>query len=249
LTRRRRGRALCAAAVLFFSAAGSAAAQSPRVVFGLSGGVQSAAKAVPDRFEFESNVETATVDVKYPAASAVMIDGSVGVRLWKQIGAGVAVSNATRDGSAEIDARIPHPLLFAQPRTVTGSQSGITRQETAVHVQLLYMIEAGRKITLTLGGGPSVVHLGQELVTAVNYDESYPFDAATFKSADTHRATGSATGFNAGADLRWMFTRSVGLGALVRFSRATIDLTTEDKRTLSIQAGGVQGGLGVRITF
>jgi hypothetical protein len=221
----------------------------PRFVVGVSGGVQGSAPTVSDHFEFERNVETATVDVKYPTTPQALIDAGIGVRLWKHLGAGVAVSYAMRSGSAEVDAQIPHPLAFGQPRMVEGSQGGIDTAETDVHVQLLYAVQTSPRITLTLSAGPSIVHLEQELLNGVTYDETYPFDVATFRSAQSRRAKASAAGFNAGADLRWMFSRSIGLGGLVRYSRATVDLATSDNRTLSIRAGGVQGGVGIRIVF
>ena len=93
-------------------------------------------------------------------------------------------------------------------------------------MQLLYGIDVNPRLTVTLSGGPSVVRIEQSLVTDVKYDESYPFDEATFRSAGTRRAKASAAGFNAGADVRWMFARSYGLGAVVRYSRATVDLGT-----------------------
>jgi hypothetical protein len=244
---------LLAAATLILApgAAVRASAQSsqPRVVIGVNGGVQSPPPAVSDRFDFESSVETATVAVSYPAKSAVLVDAGVGIRLWQHVGTGLAVSHATSSGSAEIDARIPHPLLFDQPRTVPGSQAGIDRTETAVHVQLLYAIDVNPRLTVTLSGGPSFVRIEQALVTDVKYDESYPFDEATFRSAGTRRAKASAAGFNAGADVRWMFARSYGAGALVRYSRATVDLDTPANQPLSVRGGGVQAGIGLRIVF
>ena len=234
---------LAAAALILPGVATRAEAQSatPRFVIGVSGGVQGSGSAVSDHFEFERNVETATVDVTYPTKPQTLIDAGIGVRLWKHLGAGVAVANAMRSGSADVDARIPHPLAFGQLRTVEGKQSGIDTTETDVHVQLLYAVQASPAITLTLSAGPSIVHLDQELVSGVTYDETYPFDVATFRSAEARHAKASAAGFNAGADLRWMFSRSIGLGGLVRFSRATVDLTTSDNRTLSVRAGGAGG--------
>jgi hypothetical protein len=231
------------------SLARSAAAQSgDRFVIGVSGGVQSAGPEIADHFEFETNVETATVNVTYPPRPAALVDAGVSVRLWKHLGAGIAISRASRTGSAEVDARIPHPLLFEQPRTVTGSQSGVSVAETDAHVQAFYAVEASRRVTVMFFGGPSFVHLERELVTEIKYDETYPFDEATFRSAVTRRARASKIGFNAGADVRWMFTRSVGLGGLVRFSRATVDLTA-DSRTVRVTAGGVQAGIGIRLAF
>lgn len=226
-----------------------AAAQSGgRILVGLSGGVQSGAPPLTDHFEFERNVETATVDVKYPAKSAVLVDGSLTARVWKEIGAGVAVSQGTRSGSALVDARIPHPLLFQQPRTVAGSQSALDTAETGVHIYLAYAVRATRRLTVTPFGGPSFLHLARELVRDVTYNESYPYDAATFSSAPTRRATAGAIGVNAGVDLRWMFARSVGIGGLVRFTRATIDLSAGD-RSLPVRAGGIQAGAGIRLVF
>ena len=80
------------------------------------------------------------------------------------------------------------------------------------------------------------------------YDETYPFDTATFRSATTRRSKASVTGFNAGADLQWMFGRHIGLGGMVRFTRGSVDLTTENDRRISVRAGGVQAG-GLRIGF
>ncbi len=242
--------ATAAALTLTPSLALRASAQSPapRVVVGLSGGIQASAPAFSDRFEFESNVETAAVAVEYPGGSAGAGDASVGVRLWKGLGAGVAVSTAARTGSADLDARLPHPLLFERPRSLTGSQSGIRSSEIGVHTQLLYTLPVTARVALVLSGGPSVVRLTQDLVTGVTYDDTYPFDEVTFRNAPARRAKASATGFNAGADLRWRFTRSVGLGALVRYSRASVDLRA-DARTVQVRIGGAQAGVGMRVTF
>jgi hypothetical protein len=231
------------------SLAARAAAQSgDRIVVAVSGGVQGGAPRLTDHFEFERNVETATVDVKYPTKPAVLVDGSVTARIWKRLAVGAAVSQATRSGAAQVDARIPHPLLFQQPRTLSGTQSGVDTAETGIHLQIACAIRVTRRITVTPSGGPSYVRVGQELVTDVKYDETYPYDTATFTSAPTRRATAAALGFNAGADVRWMFTRSAGLGGLVRFTRANVDLTS-GSRTVPVQAGGIQAAAGLRFVF
>jgi hypothetical protein len=47
----------------------------------------------------------------------------------------------------------------------------------------------------------------------------------------------------------WFFSKNVGVGGLVRFSRATIDLDAPENRTVSVDAGGVYAGGGVRVIF
>lgn len=242
-------------AVFVLSVAGALASQAdaqvsaPRVVIDVSGGVQGSGPAVADRLEFESNVETATIDVRYPSASSTVLTGGLGVRVWKHLGLGVSVSNATRSGSADIDGRIPHPFFFGQPRTLTGSSSGIERTETAAHLHGLVALPVGRRVVLTLSGGPTLMRLEQSLVSEVRYEDTYPFDAVTFTSARTERPKASAAGFNAGADVRWMLTRTLGVGALVRYARADVDLGVTGGEMLRIRAGGVQASGGLRVIF
>ncbi len=248
----RQARTLALAMATALACAIPAAAQNTAnagVVVSLNGGTQVAADSLSDHFDFERNAETATVDVKYPAKPGVLVDAGIGVRLWKRLGAGVAVAYVTRDGAAQVDARIPHPFQFERSRTVTGKQGSITRAETGVHFQLQYSFEASRRLSVVLSGGPSWLGVEQKLVTDVQYDEAYPYDEATFRSATARRSKASAVGVNAGADLRWMFGRTIGLGALVRFTRGTVDLETQDDRRVSVRAGGVQAGVGLRFVF
>ena len=102
---------------------------------------------------------------------------------------------------------------------------------------------------LTLSAGPSWVSVEQEAVTGVTVSESYPYDAAAFGGGVTKILKTSAQGFHAGFDVAWMFSRSAGIGGLVRYTRADMDLTVAEGRTLAVKAGGVQGGLGLRIAF
>ena len=98
-------------------------------------------------------------------------------------------------------------------------------------------------------GGPSILHVNQAVVTDVNYSEEYPYDTAAFTGVDSRDVKASATGFNAGADVRWMFSRHVGLGGLVRFTRGTVDLDGPDNRTITVDAGGTHVGAGLRVVF
>ena len=66
---------------------------------------------------------------------------------------------------------------------------------------------------------------------------------ATYVGVDSRRLSGTATGFNAGADVRWMFTRNVGVGGPRGVTRASVDLTRK-QLTISVDAGSAQVGAG-----
>jgi hypothetical protein len=236
--------------LLALGAAAPAAAQGllDRVWVTVDGGVQAAPSHLTDAFTIDEFVETGTVKADYPAKAATLFGGSVGIRVWKQLGAGVAITQTSSRGEVAIDARIPHPFFDNQLRPVEGSES-IKRSETAAHVEIAYLLDVNRNVRVILSAGPSFFSVDQPIVTAVHYSEQYPYDMATFTRAETIRASKSAAGFHAAADAFWMFTRTIGAGGIVRVSRATVDADAGTGRTISVEAGGVQAGVGLRLVF
>jgi hypothetical protein len=220
-----------------------------RFTIGVSGGVQQAAEDVSDHFSFPKNVETEAVDVTYSMKPWGLIDLAAGYRLWKNLGVGVAVSVTSGKGKADVTASVPHPFFFNQPRTVTGTEDDIAHSETGVHLQLQYLVPASGRLHFILEGGPSWLNVDHEVVTDVTVTESYPFDTAAFGGAVSKSTKGSAVGFNAGIDVTWLFAESVGVGGIVRYTRADVDLTAVEGRSLTIKAGGLQGGVGIRVVF
>lgn len=239
---------LCA---LFVAGAAPAAAQTwpERVHISVNAAFQPTANDFSDRFEFERNLETGSTEVDYRVQGGFVFDVGGGVRLWKQIGAGVAVSQFSRNNTAQTVSQVPHPFFFNQPREVSGEAGDVTRTETGVHVQLMYLIDPKGPLRVVLSGGPSFFTVKQDMVEEVLVTETFPFDTAEFASVRQTEQSGSATGFNVGADVFWMFSRRVGAGGLVRFARTSVDLDAPGNRTVSVDAGGVYAGGGLRIVF
>ena len=251
--------ACCLAGTLGFSSAAHAQVGArrpaprrlgePRVTIGISGGAQSPAGTLSDQIRFDRNVEAETIDVKYPRSPGVVVDVGLGVRVWKRLGLGFAVAHVSGDGTADVTASVPHPFFFNQPRTVTGKQGAIAREETGMHLQVQYVVPASKRLRVVLGAGPSRIKLTQDVISDVNVVERYPYDTAEFQSAATKGSTASVNGFNAGIDVTWKMSRGIGFGGLVRYTRADADLDVRTGHTLSMKAGGVQGAAGVRFAF
>jgi opacity protein-like surface antigen len=150
--------------------------------------------------------------------------------------------------SASITAVIPHPLLFNAPRTVQGSNDDVAHSEQNVHVDLMYALPV-RAVDVKVMGGPTFFNLKQDFVSGVTVNETYPFDTALFASATTKRVSKAAVGFNAGVDISRLLTSHVGVGALIRYSRADVKFDDPDIGKQTVKAGAVEVTAGVRFRF
>ena len=225
------------------------AAGEPRISVSLSAGYRATASEFDERLSFSVYQEPGTTDVTYPVDAGVLFDGGGAVRIWRGLGAGIAVSRFVHDGTAATTSSLPHPLLLSRNRTLAGEAAGISREETAVHVLVQYALRLTPRLQLTVMGGPSRIGVTQTLVREVNYSEAYPYDEVQFTGVDADAVDGSAVGFHAGVDVSWMLTRTFGIGGLVRLSGATVDLDVPGRRALPVDAGGAHAGAGVRLRF
>jgi hypothetical protein len=246
--------------LLLIASTGTAQTWSERVYVSVNGAFQSTTNDFGDRFEFDKDLETGSTDVDYRVGSGVVFDGGGGVRLWKNFGVGAAVSVFNRKNPADTTTRSPHPFLFNQGREVTGAADDITRTETAVHVQAMYFLATSGHLRVVLSGGPTFFRLKQDLVSEVALTETFPYDTAAFSTVRKQTITGTAPSFNVGADVVWMLRPGFGVGGLVRFSRASIDLdapvsrasselNAPSNRTVSVDGGGIYAGGGIRLLF
>jgi hypothetical protein len=243
-------RAMIGLAVLTLPSAAAAQSAWPgRVVVSVNGGVQSSSRTFSDRITFPLYLEEASINVDYAVESAALFDGGAIVRLWGNLGAGVAVSRFTDDRAAMIEGTLPHPFQFNQPRSIEGEAPNMRRRETSTHLQFAWMAAPTNRVRFVLSGGPSWINVEQGLVTDVRYTEAYPFDEAIFSSTERIIDKESAVGFNVGADVMWVFSKNLGVGGIIRFSRATTTVSPAAGRSIEIEVGGLQAGGGIRVLF
>ena len=109
---------LSAAVVLLCASSSAAQSAAGRWTISIDGGGQSAPTATSDRFEFQQNLESATVDVRYAGKADALFNGGLAIRVWHSLALGVSVSRFTHDGTAHVQAQIPHPFFFNRPRSI-----------------------------------------------------------------------------------------------------------------------------------
>jgi hypothetical protein len=193
-------------------------------------------------------LETATINSSYTVPKGKLFDGGVLVRVARSFGVGVSLSAYTVQSDVAVTGSIPHPFFFNTPRPLSGMARGLPRSEIAAHIQAAY-VAASRELDFAIFGGPTIFRVSQDLVSNSPYTEAYPYDTVVFASATT-KAERTGIGFNVGVDVGYRFSRNVGVGGLVRYSRATLSLPlTGSASDVSVDAGGLQAGGGVRFYF
>jgi len=236
-------------AVLAMLLSASSSFAQPRGFISANGGYRATSTDFADSIVITRYVEQGSIDASYLVDKGPQLDIAGGARLWRSLGGGVAVTRFSKSGPAGVIARIPHPFFFNQLRSVEGEAEGLTHEELGVHLQVMAMLPVGQRLSVVVFGGPSLFRITRGLIDDVQYDDQYPYDSATFTAAGTSNTSATKLGFHAGADVGYFFARNVGVGGVIRFSGATMNLDTSDGNTVAVDAGGFQAGAGLRLRF
>jgi len=192
--------------------------------------------------------EPARLEASQEASLGPAVEGALSFRFARRFGVSAAFGWSRRDGSAEIEAQLPHPLYLGRPRTVSGSASSLEYSQTASHLDFEWRPVTG-KLELALFAGPTLLRAKAELVDRVTATEAYPYDTASFASATaTSVSSSDAFGWNVGAALGAAVASHVDLGVQLRYSRAKPELTTSSG-SVTLEAGGLDVTGFVRFGF
>jgi len=195
------------------------------------------------------NLETARFTTTYDAPRGQMFDGGVLVRIAGGFGVGAAVSAFSKSSAGAVTGTVPHPFFFNTQRPLSGSAASLSRSETAVHVLFGY-VAASKHVDVAISGGPTFFNVSQDLVSDVAYTEAYPYDTVTFGSATVSKVTATKAGFNVGGDVAYKFSKNVGVGGLIRYSKASANFALAGTASgVTTDVGGMQAGGGVRFYF
>jgi len=230
---------------------------SPRRWFvALGAGLLSTSDPPSGSFTFDHGLfgsEKGEFDAAHAGGEASLYELSLGVRVRNRMGLGLTWSQSSLSDTADIAGRLPHPFLFDRPRTVEGMAGGLSREETALHVSVRWLLHdvstATGVVSVAMFGGPSWIDLKYDLVSAVRFSQTYPFDTATYAGVDHRGESGSAAGYHAGVEGAYYFSSRVGMTGVVRYSDAAIDLNAPDGGTVPVAAGGLQMVVGLRLSF
>jgi opacity protein-like surface antigen len=217
---------------------------------GFSGLYQTSTTTFDEQSTFALNQEQATVSASHEIDATPVFELSGGGRVYKNLGFGFAFSYFQNKNNAQIQASLPHPFFFEQPRNVSGEATDLKREEFGVHLDAMVLLPLTERFQVTIFGGPSFFRVRQELVSGVRFSEAYPYDEAEFAGVDKTPSEWqwSKVGYNVGAEASVYFSRYLGIGVSVRHSDGDVEFD-RPAGPLEVKAGGTQVGAGLRVRF
>ncbi len=225
-----------------------------RFFLNINAGYQTSSTNFSETVKFTLFLEEGDFSADYLVESSPTYDVGAGVVLWKNLALAVGASRFTNQTDVPVSIRLPHPFFFNRDRKISSTAPSLVREETAVHLQALWMNPINDRFEIAVFGGPTLFIVSQDLVTNVSHTEEYPFDTSTVDTVTAERRSTSTVGFNVGFDLSYFLLRGtggtkLGVGTLVRLSRASIDFVSKNTNILSVDAGGLHISAGVRLRF
>jgi hypothetical protein len=143
-----------------------------------------------------------------------------------------------------LDATLPHPVFFDQPRHVTSTQSGAKHSEDVVHINAIWMMPVANKLDIGFFAGPTIFFVKQDTVAGLTQAEV--IEPVPTLNASFTEISKTTVGFNAGVDLQYLIGKKWGVGGLARYSWGSADI---DGASDNLTVGGFQIAGGFRARF
>ena len=201
-----------------------------------------------DTNQFELFKEPAQIESVYSDPRSGGYELGAQFRIVGPFAVGATVQRFENDREAAYTASLPHPFFFDRFRELSGAVSGLTQEETAVHLDAVITKTWG-PLTLDAFGGPSWFQTKTEVLVDVLYEEVFPYDEVLFQGVEGRVLESRPIGFNVGASATFRIASIFGVDFAVRYSEAHSKLFVEEGREIELDAGGLSVGAGLRFFF
>lgn len=224
-------------------------APSQRLHLEIDGIYHAATQTLADAASPTIYAETGSLTADYDVPAGAGFAGAATYRLWKNLGVGVGVSRFSTTFPADVTGSIPYPFLFNRQRTFEGSVADLARKELALGLHLRGLFQLSPKFGVSAFAGPTRLTVTQDVITTIQYAESYPFESAAFSGVQISADKVNKWGVSAGADLAYYFTRNAGIGLGIKYNGGEAELVSLGSESLTSKIGGVEFGGGIRLRF
>ncbi len=239
---------LCFALLAASDARAQSTEWSDRAFLNVNMALQLTARPFNENLSPLINAERAVVGLAHPGdGGKPTIEVAGGIHLWRNVGAGGAFTMRSVSETPTVQALIPHPLLFNQPRTAAKA-APFKRSETTIHAHAIWMIPITTRLDIALSAGPSFISLQQDLLESIEVAEAgAPFTTVSIGEVAVLTREVQTVAMHAGVDVTWFLTPMAGVGFTARVVSGSAATTLSDGSSINLDVGGLQLGWGARI--
>jgi hypothetical protein len=185
--------------------------------------------------------EAAIIHSTQDVGGTGFFDVQGGYRVWRDLSVGLGLTKAfTNSRVATVTGAIPHPLFYDTRVESTQTVPDLEHSETTTHLFVMWTSPVTDRIDAAVSLGPSYVSVSQDLVNSVNV----PAGTQTFTPIVSNESEG-VWGFTFGGDVTYLVTPRIGIGGMIRYVNAEVDLPSVP----DLSVAGFQIGGGVRFRF
>lgn len=186
--------------------------------------------------------EPASIRSTQDVGGGFYFEFSGGYKVWRNLAVGVGFGRVASSGDLNVDASIPDPLVFDNPREVSTVVPGANHSQNAINITGTWMMPVTDKVDVGFQFGPTIFMVSQDLPAGFDIQEPVP----TITSTALENVSKTTVGIHFGVDVTYLVTPRYGVGVLARYAWGSADLTGADD---SVTLGGLQIGGGFRVRF
>jgi len=172
------------------------------------------------------------------------------------IGIGIGYTRASADAVVGLDVTVPHPSFLDAEAGASGATSRpLTRRESAWYLTAVATALRAGPVEVRVSGGPAFITYAAEMVSDVSYAQAFhslaPEQTVTITGFSSETVEHRTVGVQLGADLTYLVTPALGVGAGVRFTHGTLTLEAEPMSRVrqELRVGSTLGFVGLRVRF
>ncbi len=222
-----------------------------RVGVHVNGASQDGNRRMADNLGFRAYDEDAQLQSTHVIGRAGMIDAGGSLRLWRDLSVGASYTQLATSDATTLTGTVPHPILHGAFRDLPLRELSFRHRQRVTHAFVAWRFPIVERIEASVFAGPSLYNVFQGVVTNVTVREAGgpPFEAVRVDLVQTGEHRRNAVGGHVGVDVTYMPTRRVGVGFMVRYAAATVDLPAARTGRVFLRVGGAEVGGGFRIRF
>ena len=232
------------------------------------GGAFSTAGEETRRFEGRYFGEPFIDQADYPAPKNTWtFDVGAGVWVTERLGVGLSVGRTSREYDVPVFITVPSPSRPNAAATARAVTPLFDRVETEVHVSAAWAAVSRDRVRLRVFAGPTFFKYSDVLTYGLEANQvtAGGGNVVTISSIDAQPFSASTVGVHVGLDGAYFFSEHVGVGAMARFSRGSVDLDEPEPAPATtplsnsfvpthtgdgaVGVGGFVLGVGLRLRF